>query len=420
MLLRLFERPEGRMLVALAVGLLIGVDRERRKGEGGARGYAGLRTFALAGLIGGGVGLVGQPLLTAVAGLMIGAAILAGYMLGERRDPGLTTEVAFFATFLLGVIAASRPVLAGEAGVVVAALLAWRTPLHRLVRESLSEQELLDGLSFAIAALVVLPLLPDRAIDPWGLINPFLFWRPVVVLMGLSALGYVALRLAGARYGLLVAGLAGGLVSSTATIAAMAGRARAEPRLVPSAAAGGVASMLSSLAYLCALVASARPQLLVILAVPMAAGALGILAYSALLARRSVGAVEERVDPGRAFNLKVALLFVVLVTLFTLLARGLDLWLGEAGILAGAALTGLVDAHAAAVSMGALAVSGAAPDHVAAVGVLLGLSANMLVKAPTAFVLGGRAYGLRVSLGAGVLVAGLWAGAAVQGGWLSP
>ncbi len=414
MAIDLFHRPEWRLLVALGVGLLIGVDRERRKGEGGARGYAGLRTFALAGLVGGIVGLLGQPLLTAVAGLAVAGAILAGYMLGERHDPGLTTEVAFFATFLLGVIAAGRPALAGEAGVVVAALLAWRTPLHRLVRESLSEQELLDGLSFGIAALVILPLLPDRAVDPWGLINPFLLWRPVVVLMGLSALGYVALRLAGARYGLLVAGLAGGLVSSTAAIAAMAGRARHDARLVPSAAAGGAASMLSSLAYLAALVAAARPQLLTILAIPLATGGLAILAYAGLLARRSVGAVEEQVDPGRAFNLRVALVFVALVTAFTLLARGLDVWLGMAGMLAGATLTGLVDAHAAAVSMAALAVSGASDDRTAAMGVLLGLSSNMLIKAPASFVLGGRAFGWRVSLGAGVLLAGLWVGATLQ------
>lgn len=402
------------MLVALGIGLLIGIDRERRKAENGARGYAGLRTFALAGLVGGGVGLLGQPLLTAVAGLLIGAAVITGYLVGERRDPGMTTEVAFFATFLLGVITATRPALAGEAGVVVASLLAWRTPLHRLVREGLSEQELLDGLSFAIAALVVLPLLPDRAIDPWGLINPFLFWRPVVVLMALSALGYVALRLAGARYGLLVAGLAGGLISSTATIAAMAGRARGDARLIPSAAAGAVASILSSLVYLAALVAAARPQLMTVLAIPMATGGLAILAYAGLLARRSVGALEDRVDPGRAFNLKIALLFVVLVTAFTILARGLELWLGAAGILAGATLTGLVDAHAAAVSMATLAVSGDASDRTAAIGVLLGLTSNTLIKAPTAFGLGGRAYGWRVSLGAGFLLIGLWAGAALE------
>lgn len=410
LLTTLLDRPEWRLLIALAIGLLIGADRERRKGEQTGRSFGGLRTFAFAGLVGGVTGLLDQPVLTAAAGLFIGGAALAAYVLGDRSDPGLTSEVAFVATFLLGFMAADRPTIAVELGVISAALLAWRTPLHRLVRDGLSEQEMLDGMAFAIAALVVLPLLPNRAIDPFGLINPAVLWRLVVVLTGLSALGYVAARLVGARFGLVVAGFVGGLVSSTATIAAMAARAKAAVGAASPAAAGGVASMVSSLGYLAVLIGVARPALLLAVAQPLALAGLALALWAAALTRRAVDGPETPLTPGRAFDFKAALIFVALVTGFTLIARGLEAWLGEAGVLVGAALTGLVDLHAAAASVAALAAAGDCDDRTGSVAVVLALSTNMLVKAPTAYILGGRAYGWRVSLGIAVLLAGLWTG----------
>jgi uncharacterized membrane protein (DUF4010 family) len=161
-----------------------------------------------------------------VAGTFVAAGALIGHLQRDQRDRDLTGEVALVATFALGVLAHTNPLLALEIGVLVAALLAYRSQIHHLVRETLSEQELLDGISFAIAAAVVLPMLPNRALDPFGLFNPFTLWRLVVVVMGLSAFGYVAQRLAGARYGLVIAGLAAGLVSATAAVAAMAHRSR--------------------------------------------------------------------------------------------------------------------------------------------------------------------------------------------------
>src|SRR5262249_58917361 len=115
-------------------------------------------------------------------------------------------------------------VMALGAGVAVALLLAIRTTLHHFARDVLTEREFFDGLIFFIAAAVVLPLLPNRPIDPFGLFNPFALWRLMVVLMALSAAGYITLRLVGPRYGLAIAGFASGFVSSTACIAAMGGR----------------------------------------------------------------------------------------------------------------------------------------------------------------------------------------------------
>jgi len=409
------EQPEFKLLLALGIGLLVGVERERSKGAGPTRGAAGLRTFALIGLVGGVAGLFGQPLLTAVAGLFVAAAAVASYRRSRPDDPGLTTEVAMFATFLLGVMTADRPQAAVAAGVVMAVLLAARAPLQALVRDVLTQRELMDGLAFAIAALVVLPLLPDRAVDPLGVLNPFALWRLAVVMMGLSALGYVAQRLAGGRRGLLLAGLAGGLVSSTATIAGMARRSRETPASTAAAAAAGAASMLSSMAYLAVLLATLRPPLLAALLLPLLAGGGLILLYSLVLAGRGSAAGPADGVTGRAFDLPATAFFVGLVAACTLLSRLLEIWLGDRGVLAGAAATGLADAHAAALSVTGLAAAGKLPDDVAALGVLVALVANMLVKAPTAWALGGTAYGVRVGFGAVLLSAGLIAGAAVAG-----
>lgn len=411
----LLDRPELRLLLALGIGLLVGVERERSKGSGPSRGAAGLRTFALIGLVGGVAGLFGQPLLTAVSGLFVAAAAVASYRRSQPDDPGLTTEVAMFATFLLGLMTADRPQAAVAAGVVMAVLLAARAPLQALVRDVLTQRELMDGLAFAIAALVVLPLLPDRAIDPLGVLNPFALWRLAVVMMGLSALGYIAQRLEGGRRGLLLAGLAGGFVSSTATIAGMARRARTTPAETAAAAAAGVASMLSSLVYLSALLATLRPQLLLVLAPPLLAGGAAILTYALVLSRRDPAPTPRREETGRAFDLQATAFFVALVAGCTLVSRLLELWLGNRGVLAGAAAAGLADAHAAALSVTGLAAAGKLPDPVAVLGVLFAVSANMLVKAPTAWILGGRAYGARVGLGAVLLTLGVLGGALFHG-----
>ena len=217
------ERPEWPLLVALAIGLLVGLERERRKGEGASRSPAGLRTFALVGVLGGVSALAGDIGLIIVCGSFVALGALAAYVLGDRKDPGLTGEVALVVTYALGVLANKEPTIALEAGIVMTALLAFRAPLHSIVREQITDQELLDALIFAIAALVILPVLPNRPVDPFGLLNPYTLWRLAVVAMGLSFAGYVAQRLLGRRFGLLVAGLAAGLVSSTAAVAAMGG-----------------------------------------------------------------------------------------------------------------------------------------------------------------------------------------------------
>jgi uncharacterized membrane protein (DUF4010 family) len=144
----------------------------------------------------------------------------------EAQDPGLTTETALLLTVLLGGFALKEPVTASALAVTVAIALMARTRIHHFIRDVLSEEELTDALIFAAAALVVLPLVPDRYVGPFSAVNPRTIWKVVILIMSISAGGHIAVRLLGPRFGLPLAGLASGFVSSVATIAAMGARAR--------------------------------------------------------------------------------------------------------------------------------------------------------------------------------------------------
>lgn len=172
------------LAVALGIGLLIGAERERRKGFGHSRSPAGIRTFGVSSMAGAISFIAGGQLLLAVATVAVGALIAVAYLHGHDDDPGLTTEIALIVTLLLGGLSIDHPALAGGLGVVIAVLLAAKSWLHEFVVKILTEQELRDALIFAAATLVVLPLVPDRAMGPYGALNPHSIWIIVILIMG--------------------------------------------------------------------------------------------------------------------------------------------------------------------------------------------------------------------------------------------
>ena len=187
------------IIVALAVGLLIGLDRERHKRAEMPQTAAGLRTFALSSLLGVMAAIAASGWLLLVVGAGVVALVSQSYRRTQRLHPGQTTEFALLATFAIGYLAASHVGLAAGLGVCVAILLNAKSRLHRFALTQLSEQELHDALLLAAAALIVLPLLPDHAIDPYGVFNPQVVWRLTVIILSVHALGYVARRTLGAR-----------------------------------------------------------------------------------------------------------------------------------------------------------------------------------------------------------------------------
>jgi uncharacterized membrane protein (DUF4010 family) len=413
------------LLVSLGLGLLIGIERERSKGTGPTRAFAGIRTFSIVALTGclcqlldsGAFGAdVSTGLLVPAGALVVGALIAIAYWRDRSRDPGITTELALFITYVLGVTAVSRPALAAGAGVVVALLLASRHSLHRFSRDVLSGEELRNGLLLAGAALVVLPLLPDRAPDWAPALNPHRIWRLVVVVLMLQAAGHIALRIFGARSGLALSGFFSGFVSSTATMAAMGHHARQQPARAPACASGALLSNVATMIQLAVLAAMVDPRLLQHLAWPLIGGAIGAIIAALMGWQHDHETVRAEEEPRpAAFQPLHALGFAALMTGVTALVSWLQGSAGNLAATASIALAGFADAHAAGTAAFNLLADSMRNGtvHVGLdVGMLmmLGVTTNTVSKTIAASVAGGAVFMRRVAPGLLMLLAGGWLG----------
>jgi uncharacterized membrane protein (DUF4010 family) len=399
------------LAVALGIGLLIGAERERRKGEGPSRSPAGIRTFTVASLAGAISFLVGGKVVLAVttAGIIMLTAV--AYWRVHEDDPGLTTEIALILTALLGGLSMQQPALAAGLAVTVAVLLAARSRLHRFVRSVLTEDELQDALIFAGATLVVLPLVPNRPMGPYGALNPHSIWVIVILVMAISAAGYVAVRMLGARFGLPIAGLASGFISSTATIGAMGARVAKTPDVLPAAVAGAVLSTIATIVQMALVLAATSMTTLQALSVPLICAGLAAVVYGAVFTVRALSQkTESDTQSGRAFSLPTALLFALTLASILVASAALQEWFGETGTIVAAALAGLVDTHAAAISIASLVASGKMSATDAAFPILAGLSTNTMSKMFLAGISGGRAFALRMIPGLIVVALAAWIG----------
>jgi uncharacterized membrane protein (DUF4010 family) len=296
-------------------------------------------------------------------------------------------------------------------------LLAARNRIHYFVSSVLSERELHDALLFLAAALIALPLAPDRFMGPFDAINPHAITRLIVLVMGISALGYVAMRALGMRYGLPLAGFAAGFVSSTATIHAMGTRARQQPAKMTSAVAGAVLSTVATIVQMAVVVATIEPALLHALLWPLVFGGVAACAYALPFipgkAQQQEPQEQPNADAGRAFDLKTALVFAAVVSTVLLLSAGLSAWLGTRGTLLAAALTGLVDTHATAASVASLVAANRLPVDAALWPILAGLATNTLAKVLVAFSAGGLRYAARIVPGLVLVMGAVWLGTLV-------
>lgn len=400
------------LAVALGVGLLLGVERERRMGQQPERGAAGVRTFALVALLGGLSIRVGGEVTAAVALGFVGLAAIASYV--RTSGPGLTTEVALVLTFLLGALAQSDPALAAGIGVTTAIVLAGRDRLHKLVSDTLSERELHDALLFAACALIVLPLVPDQGIGPNGAFNPATVWRLVVIVMAVQGMGYIALRTVGLRYGLPLAGLIGGFVSSTATIGTMGARAVRSPGLRAGAVAGAVASSVATVVLLAIVVGVASLPTLRRLALPFALAGISAVGYAAVFALRAAGTLpDEKIERGRAFDLRIALLLAGTVSIVLLVSGAINEAAGGTGVLIGTAVAGLADSQSAAISAASLAQQNQVTIATAELATLVALTTNTISKAIMAVAFGKAPFAGRVIPGLGLILVCAWGGWAI-------
>lgn len=403
--------PDGALglAVALGAGLLIGVERERRKGRGRDREAAGLRSFAVAAATGGLAQWVPVPGLVIVGALLVAGLAALSHAKSRSRDPGLTTELALFTTYLIGVQSVLSPALGAACGAGLAVLLAARERLHRFATELLSEQELHDGLLLTALALIVLPLIPARPLDLLGGIDPRPLAALVLLILAMQAAGQVALRALGPRGGVLAAGLVSGFVSSTATVASLGGRARERPGQAALLAGGAVLSGVAT--WLQALLISVllSPPAAAALLLPALAGAAGALAVG-LLSLRTAGAVHDppASPPRSALRPREALAVALTLGVVALLVGNAQRHYGDVGLELSVVLAALVDAHAPIASLAALHAAAELPTEALRHGVLLAVSANTVTRCGVAMVAGGRAYALRVGLALTVSLALAW------------
>lgn len=393
--------------------MLIGLERGWQTREDSDRERtAGLRTFALTGLLGGIAALVSgatSPLVLAAA-LLAYTGSLAGFTYFEARHEknfSVTGVVAGTLTFVLGAYATlGSETVAVAAAVAMAILLALRDTLHSWVR-AMTWIETRSVLVLLAMTFLALPILPHRPVDPWQVLNPAEIWLLAILIAGVSFAGYVAVRVFGGRRGLAVAAVAGGLASSTATTLSFASLARKQPANKWLLAAGVLLAGGTMLARVLVLVLVLNPALIGRIAMPVAAGLGVLLIATALLLRGSTASRDQLdVELRNPFDIGTVVWLALLIGTITLAAKLISTSIGEAGTLALAAVSGLVDVDAVTLSMVRLTGSSITADN-AALAILLAVGANTAAKAVIATVIGGRAFGVVVIGVSGVALAAM-------------
>lgn len=397
---------------ALLLGALLGIEREKRNAREGF-GIAGLRTFVMLVQIGAVAGFLaaklGAPWVLAAALAGVVATVIAGYVVTVRAKPermGLTTEFAAIVACLLGALTTTgHRELAIGLGVVTAALLAYKQPLHAMVGR-IAWDDVLVGLRLLLGTFIVLPLLPDRAVDPWGALNPYTLWLLVLLISSVSLLGYLTTRWLGAGHGIAVTALTGGLVSSTAVTLGLVGQAKGRPEDAGRFAGGILLAWGVMFVRVLVTATIVCPPLLGPLALPCVAASGAAAAVGAVcLWRGSGGEAPSAVPLKNPFSLLAAGKFALLFAAVLLLLRFAKGWFPGQGVYVVAALAGLTDVDPVTLSMAEQAKTGAAAPGLAVAAIGIAAASNTLVKAGLAVAVGPRAMRVRVCAGTALILA---------------
>ncbi|MDY0884646.1 MgtC/SapB family protein [Dongia soli] len=407
-----------RLGAALAIGLLIGLERgwkAREAGEG--ERTAGLRTFALTGLMGGISGAIAaaaSPLLLAPA-LVVFAAAFILFSWREARaqgDLGATTVVAGLLTFLLGAYAVLGDLhVAVAAAVAMAVLLALKKPLHSWI-EKLTWPEIRAVLILLAMSFLFLPLLPDRKIDPWQTINPAEIWLLAILIAGLSFAGYVAVKLIGDQAGLALAAVAGGLTSSTATTVSFARWGKAHDDAAPLLAGGILIAGVIMMIRVVVIAGALNPSLILGLAVPLGAAGLVTAVIGLFLILRPAAlnrngkSAPPKLELKNPLDLGMALKMAALIAIIMLISELATTYIGAHAIYPVAAISGVVDVDALTLSMARISgrggsdaaggTGGQISAEAAIIAILLAAGVNTVAKAAMAAGIGGKRLGLYV------------------------
>ncbi len=395
------------LVAALAVGLVIGLERgwhDRELPEGGR--VAGLRTFALTGLLGGVLGHLqpdfgAWPLLGALLGLAL--LLTVSYVRNAELSGNLsaTTPVAMLLTLVLGAFAAHGNItLALSAAVIGAVLLDLKPTLHGWLR-LIDHRELTASLQLLVLSMVILPYLPNTGLGPYAALNPYQLWWAVILIAGLSLTGHFAMRITGAQRGVLWTGILGGLASSTAATLALARYAREQPSLAGAAVAGTLAACGVMFFRMVVLLGVIRPTLLSTFGSALVVTGVVLLCMALWrwrkLDRTVVG--EGAVGAMAPFDLGTALGFGVLLAVMSVLVPAAKQWLDTSGLYVLSAVSGLADVDAILISLARLHGAGGLSTVATVTALGLATLANMVAKVGIAWTTGGAQVGKSVVFG---------------------
>ncbi|NLD70040.1 MAG: MgtC/SapB family protein [Limnobacter sp.] len=420
-------------LIALAIGALVGAEREKKKKDDPTQSFGGLRTHILIALVGATSAWLsrefGAPWIFAATLALVGATVLASYVFQNLRTDddeglGLTSEIAAIVVCLLGAMSVTgNPELAAALGVGTSAVLAFKQPLHALVHR-IGPDDMFAGIKLLVASFIVLPLLPDAPIDPWDAINPYRVWLLVILISALSLVGYVAVRWLGTTHGTVITGIAGGLVSSTAATVSLARTSRVQPeaRHAHALSAAILLAWFVMVVRTLVLIAIVNAPLLATAWPPFLALGLATLAFAGWHYRSSLSGNAGRDGAGgreggdeadgdgairNPFSLGSAIRFGALFALVLLIVEIAQQRAPGIGVYVVSALAGSVDVDAIALSLaGSAGDPGRHADAVRAI--LIAALSNTVVKCAMVVGLGrGPARTQIVVAAAAIVLAGI-------------
>lgn len=396
--------------VSLGIGLIIGAERERNKSAHENQSIAGVRTFAIAALLGSASYMANIWLHIAIL-LSVTTFVSVAYFRNRTQDPGLTTEISLLFTVILGGLTMVNASLAASLAVVTTLLLLTKKRLHGFVLKSVTKPELYEFLILAAATLIILPIVPNAFVGPFDAVNPRNLWLIVIFIMTINALGHLALRLLGHRIGLPLVGFVSGFISSIATVANMGTRAKQNPNLCSSAVCGATFSSLATIFQLAMLLGAIHPPTLIALKWPLIFGALSIAIYALILTTHVLlHHTKHTTVIDKAFSVKTAIWFAMMIATVSIVSAALKDLFGQEGLIIASGIAGLVDCHSPSISVATMVAADKLTSNNAVVPILIAVSVNTISKSVMAIVSGSNKFAIQVILGLTIQVSALWVG----------